>query len=523
MNRQTKILSALFGVGIAYALGTSLVYPRWIEPLWTLDERIAERRKVLDKLERGETEVREAAAQYRRYVERVGSLQALKVENDVRERLNQLIEKHQFKDVKTSTSRANRDRKTGLERKLITLTGVGSLQSAIEFLKDVAEMPELMRAVNPAIYPARFSRRGKGPAPVNLRLPLEFLILPRHRLVGPIDETQLIQPKKRVRYEGRDYAQIWTGTPLTPYIPPDPVVADVRRNISVKQGSNATIPGTGKGGVPPYTYLWTGPEGRLSSTTIARPNLNTSEAGNWIFTLTVTDSEGKSASSNVKATVQGKIVKALTPSVPRANRWNNRHVRQLCMALMRSDGQTREDEFMVYNTKTRKTDYYAVGSDFDGGELIFVHQRGALVRRLEDYYVYPIGLTLDKDVPVGDSEDSELFQKVVEQHRKTIEGAENAQADDDGQSADGKTPPDAASEVPAPSASTAKGELGGKAAKSPSPNRKGAGAAPGRPAQEQAPTGSKAKASGKRNPQGNATRNRATKAKPKPSKPKGQP
>jgi len=39
MDRRTKILTTLFGTLLVCALLSSVVYPRWIEPMLKIDER----------------------------------------------------------------------------------------------------------------------------------------------------------------------------------------------------------------------------------------------------------------------------------------------------------------------------------------------------------------------------------------------------------------------------------------------------------------------------------------------------
>ena len=72
------------------------------------------------------------------------------------------------------------------------------------------------------------------------------------------------------------------------------------------------------------------------------------------------------------------------------------------MTLLHSTGTERVDELMIFNTRSRKMDYYAVKDEFDGGELVFVHPRGGIVRRSDQYFIYPIGVTLDGDINVKD-------------------------------------------------------------------------------------------------------------------------
>ncbi|GAF79125.1 unnamed protein product, partial [marine sediment metagenome] len=158
MDRRMKILAGLFGAVIAYALVNTVVYPRWIEPLLTIDQIIAQRRKDYNRLEAVEDEVRRAKEEYEALVSRVGSFDIGKVETDIRDRLNQLIDKHQLQDLKVSPSRPTKDGKTGLEKMVITVSAVGTLKSGVEFLEDVAGLPQLVRVGNAAVYPASRSR-----------------------------------------------------------------------------------------------------------------------------------------------------------------------------------------------------------------------------------------------------------------------------------------------------------------------------------------------------------------------------
>ena len=83
-----------FALLVGAGLVRGVVYPRWIHPLLTIDERIAERQKELDKLEAEDAAVQQARYEYKALVARVGSFEVGKVETEVRDRLNRLIEKH---------------------------------------------------------------------------------------------------------------------------------------------------------------------------------------------------------------------------------------------------------------------------------------------------------------------------------------------------------------------------------------------------------------------------------------------
>ena len=85
-----------FAVLVGAGLVRGVVYPTWIHPLLTIDERIAERRKALDVLEAQEAAVQQARHEYKVLVARVGSFDVGKVETEVRDRLNRLIERVGF-------------------------------------------------------------------------------------------------------------------------------------------------------------------------------------------------------------------------------------------------------------------------------------------------------------------------------------------------------------------------------------------------------------------------------------------
>ena len=93
----------------------------------------------------------------------------------------------------------------------------------------------------------------------------------------------------------------------------------------------------------------------------------------------------------------------------------------IAMALLRTLGPERLDEFMVYNNKSKQTNYYKVGDEFDGGELVFVHQRGGVVRRNEDYYVYPVGASLDQPIEAKVADDYPKLRSAADKIREIRE------------------------------------------------------------------------------------------------------
>jgi len=428
MNRRTKIIAAVFALCVAYVLVSAVVYPAFIEPLMTIDERIAAHERERAALEEKEARVFEARLEYRDFLDRVGSFDELVVQNDLRQRLNTLIEKHNLESASTSPSRPQQDGKTGITSMAVNASAVGTLESVINFLKDVSELPGLVRIGNASIYPASASRAGRQVDRVNLRVPIEVWVLPQHRMLGErIADADLAQPEVLVRHGGRDYSAIWKAEPFTEFIPLDPLVVDAGPDVKVEQGRRVSLNGIAKGGDGQYTFEWSPTDG-LSNPSILRPSLDTAEPGGRVYTLTVKDNSGNVTVDQVEVAISEKVLAPRSvektddppppPPPPPDKRWQDRKFLQIRMALMRRAGDSRVDEMMVYNTKSRETFYYQAGTEFDGGTLVCVHPRGGVVRRDDEYFVYPIGSRLDQDLKAEEAEDYPVLRRLAQQTRE---------------------------------------------------------------------------------------------------------
>jgi len=433
MDRRTKILAGLIGAVLAYGLISSVVYPRWIEPKLQIDQRIADRQKEYDKLKALQDEVREAKKEYREYVLRVGSFDIGKVATAIRAQLNELIEKHKLQGANVSPSRPTEDRKTGLKKMSITVTAVGTLKSAVEFLKDVSELPQLLRVGNAAIYPASRSRKERSRDRMNMRVPIEVRVLPKQKIVGPIDEDELVQPESFVRHADQDYSLIWS---MKPFTEPIPLRANAGRDVNRKQAQSARLNGTATGGDGEYDFKWD-PEDGLSDATIANPTVDTSTAFTRIYTITVEDSSGETSTDPVAVTIRettrGKPAEPEPEPVQTTSveRWKDRKYMQLCMTLLHTMEAGRVSELMISNNRKKQTDYYTAGDQFDGGELVFVHPRGGVVRRNDEYFLYPIGTWLDQDIKLNAAAavDYPDLKKAAEWHRESVKAMSEAQQD----------------------------------------------------------------------------------------------
>lgn len=418
MDKRTKILVGLFGGVLAYILISSVVYPQWIEPLLNIDKRIDGEQRKHDQLTASEERVDRARHEYKALVSRVGGLDVGRVETDIRARLSKLIEKYDLQDTNVTPSRATADRKTGLMRMQITLTATGKLQAAVELLKEVAELPHLVRVANAAIYPASRSGRSNKAHMVNLRLPLEVLVLPQQRIVGRIEPEDIRQPESHVRHADRNYSVIWTRKPFRE---PIPLLVRTGRDIKERKGRRVSLVATVSGGEPPYSVQWT-PSERVKKPASAKTSLDTSSAFSEVYTVTVWDASGETAKATINVNITdprppnpivGKRGGDKPPPLPPGpKRWRDRQYRQIRMTLLRRLGDEQFAELMVHNKKerdkTKQTAYFTVGDDFDGGKLVYVHPRGGVVRRSDEYFLYPIGELLDRDVIAGEASAEEF-------------------------------------------------------------------------------------------------------------------
>lgn len=419
MDRRSKTLAIAFGILAGGAFLARVVYPAWIEPVLTIETRLAERRKVYDKLLVVKEQVDAAKRRYRDYLARVGASEVGPVETDVRDRVTRLIEKHHLADMAVTRRRATNVGKTNLMKMGLVVKAEGTLQSAVEFLRDVAELPQLVRMGTVKLYPASATRRGRGRGRgrdrVNLTVPVELWVLPQQRIVGRVQVDSLEQPETVVRHLDRNYAIIWESKPFWEYVPPVPLRAVAGRDIKAPPSRRKTmLVGTATGGDGEYTIEWSPPD-RLSDPNRLKTRIDVSKPFTETYTLSVTDGSGKTVTDTVAVAiiepppptvptiVDRHVPPPPPPGPPKPKRWKDRKYMQLRMALLRTLGTDRLDEVMVYNNRNRKAEYYAEGDAFDGGQLVFVHPTGGVVRRSEDYFIYPIGGWLDKDLGLTDS------------------------------------------------------------------------------------------------------------------------
>ena len=246
---------------------------------------------------------------------------------------------------------------------------------------------------------------------------------------------------------------------LEPFWPPIPLTARIKRKqVTVDKDELVFLEVIATGGEGEYGYLWEG-EGELTSPEEAKTAVDTSTLGTFEYTVTVTDDDGHTATATAKVTVREKTERTVEiddePLGPQ--RWKDGKHLQLTMTLIRKEGAERFGEVMVYNGKSKQTDYYTVSDEFDGGEVVFVHQTGALVRRQDEYFVYPIGAKLNEDIAADEAVNYPRLQEVARYLQEAAKPRPEPETEGVQASAfDGDSPGDS---TESPGAQTAEGDV----------------------------------------------------------------
>lgn len=431
MDKRTKILAGLFGAMIAYGAITKVVYPTWIEPLVTIDDRIAKRQKELDKLEAEVEAVNRARYDYREWAGRTGGFEINNAVTEIRERLNKFLEKHKLADVKVTPTRPRDERKTGLWMASVTVSGSGGLDSLVMFLQDVSELPQVCRIGNASITPSSSRGRDTTINRFNLRVPVEVWAVPQNKMVGRLKVEDLVHPEFFIRHQGRDYASIWESDPFNEYVP---MKVKTPPTLAVVKGKKVALEVTVEGGVGPYAYQWSPARG-LSLAKTRRPQVDSSKTGREIYTVSVTDTRGNVGKSTISVTISDpppkprRVVEGDKPTPrpppppppPGRDISKDGRMQKLIMVMMRESKSERRDEIMVNHARSKQTSFFAAGDQFEGGKLIFVHQTGGLVNWKDEYYVYPLGETLDRFVSANDAFDYPILQRAAGKHMELVE------------------------------------------------------------------------------------------------------
>ena len=324
MDKRTRILAGVFGAILAVVVFSRAIWPQWIAPLLDTETRLAELRKERDDLLAFDKRFQDAVMSYKGLAGRVGSMKTGDVRDDLHQRLGALLQKHRLAQGRISARSASTDRKNGWKMIAFNVSGEGTLLSALTFLRDLYELPHLLRVIDPRLTPQRVSRGQKKTDKVALSVTLQVLVLPSPAVLPRrLSSADLQQPDRYVRHRGVDLQYVSARQPFMEYTKPAPPRTDPK---PTRQPTKVVK----KDPVEPPP-----------------PEVDPRWKGRWRLVACWKD---YSTSEIYWAKVEERS--------------------------SRSSGKERD---------------VAAGGDFDGGELLLVRQVGALVRRKDGDFVYPLG------------------------------------------------------------------------------------------------------------------------------------
>ena len=420
MDRHSR--TRLVGIAVVAGLLATgyFLYPWVDENYLSLGEQVAKAREDRDERKVEAQSIDLARRTYKKYLNRVGTLDPHKARTQLQLSLDRLAGQYHLEGTRsTVTSPGKADRKTGVWTLKGNLSGACTLEAATNLVRDVYELPYLLSVTKLSLKPEGRSRGQKKTDGVSLTLSLEALVLPDCRkTMGKLKDEELAPLERLVRHSERDYAPIYEENPFKEWRPTPPLVVDAGREVSGEVNARKSLTGTARQGTPPYRYTWSPAERLMTGATTVRPRIDTSEPFEADFVFTVTDAEGQTATDQVHVVITEAVVRDVpeTTPTPRApsgpTRWAGARKQAVSVAKT-SHGDKKVAELAVFDSQEKRTEYYQAGAEFDGGTLMYVHPRGAVVRRADAYYIYPLGDRLDQDIPADLATDYPHLQRAV--------------------------------------------------------------------------------------------------------------
>ena len=228
-QRESRLLLAFILVAAAGGF-LKFIYPALIRPLFDYRSEIAEASEKLWNLrlehDDFEGQLRKG---YTQYVQRTGSSNAKDVQDELYERINQLIKNAGLKSARVNPKKPTGDRKTKVHTLTFTINARGKFSQCIDFIKGFYEFPYLARLDNLKLTPTD-SRGRTGHDEVTLVGEIEALVLPPEKRFGTPEPNQ---PEKLAKYANQKqeaYDELRRGKPFTAhYVPSTPAPASTSR------------------------------------------------------------------------------------------------------------------------------------------------------------------------------------------------------------------------------------------------------------------------------------------------------
>ncbi|MCC7290909.1 MAG: hypothetical protein IT449_02470 [Phycisphaerales bacterium] len=226
MDKRTRILAIAFSALIGLWFGSKTVYSWWIKPLFTIQEDIEALRTKRDEANEFDLGYRKAQWEYEKLVSRVGAMQVGALKGDLHRRLEELAHKHHLNDLKVAPKLQQKFGKTECTLLGFTISGQQKLADVLGFLKDVYELPHLMRVLDPRLQPVIPPRDKKPEDLVKISLEVQALLLPprpRPKLDYTVNKKDLVdQPSAFARHGGVDVMALAERKPFLEYEAPKP-------------------------------------------------------------------------------------------------------------------------------------------------------------------------------------------------------------------------------------------------------------------------------------------------------------
>lgn len=256
MDKRTRILAIAFSAMIGLWFGSKTVYSWWIKPLFTIAEDIKALQVKADEADEFDLGYRRARWEYEKLVSRVGAMQVGALKGDLHRRLEELAHKHHLAELKVAPKLQQKFGKTECTLLGFTISGQQKLADVLGFLKDVYELPHIMRVLDPRLQPIIPPRDKKPEDLVKISLEVQALLLPprpRLKLDYTVNKKDIgDQPGSFVRHGEVDVLALADRNPFLEYEPPEVAKAPTEPRDSGPKKEHVEPPATCK----PWKGSW---------------------------------------------------------------------------------------------------------------------------------------------------------------------------------------------------------------------------------------------------------------------------
>lgn len=347
MTVREKKMASIIGAVAGVVMVVNFVYPSTIKPLLDIQDELDDLEEDLYEYEEERDEIEKARLTYRDLVIRTGGNDPLKVKNSLHARLEQMADRAKLKSPRITPKKPTRDRKTNLATVQMTISAEGTLKAATEYLKSCYELPYVARFKDVKLSPIKSAKKSSKAKDKkkSSRRSSSSKESDEHVKLSATFEV-LVLPEERIAH-----------------IDPEDI-KQPEQHISYQGDSYAMIWERG-----PFSEYTPPPAPTPKET--KRP-------------------EPKEEKKPKKPERPKRPEKKPEPGDP------DRKTKRVAATLVKAG------KLQVINNKRHTREYVDSGGELDGGELVFVHPYGGIVRKETGYFFYELGGLLKDSVPVTD-------------------------------------------------------------------------------------------------------------------------